>query len=286
LAALTGLVIALLALTRTVGYFLVAVWLLGMIVARVRWRRILLEILVVLVVQHAVMLPWAIRNAREIGKFTFLNTVGGVGLYSGNNPRATGDWRPVKKQLEQLHPGIMERGAAEIDEAARQEALRWIRQNPRRAAQLYVKRLWLILKQDTVVAWWAIYAKKIYPPNPPRDVLPEHHPLEDHRTAVFGSLRIADAFLLVCAVGGFWRLLRRAHRTQSGLDRALAAGFLAAVAYFPLVSAPIAVNGRQRWPSEDLSVPIAAMFLASRRTPLRGSETSPTQPIRIPPTCR
>ena len=265
LAALTGLWIGLLALTRTVGYFFALVWLAGMLFARVRWRAIVVELLVILAVQHLVMLPWAIRNQHAIGRFTFLNSVGGVGLYAGNNPRASGDWRPWAKHLERARPGILSQGSAQIDDAARQEAMRWIRGHPGRATRLFFKRLWLIFKQDTAAAWWAIYAKGIAPPYPGRDVLAEHHPLEDHRTAVFATLRIADGLLLLCALGGLLLLFRRARRMGSGFDRALAVGFLAVVAYIPLLSAPIAVNGRYRWPSEDLSVPLAAFFLTLKR---------------------
>ena len=265
LAAEIGLLIGLLALTRTVAYFLALVWLVGVVFARVRVKTILVELVVILAVQHLVMLPWAIRNERAVGRFTFLNTVGGVGLYSGNNPHASGEWRPWKKDLERVRPGILAQGNAEIDDAARQEAMRWIRENPARAARLFVRRLWLIAKQDTAPAWWAIYAKRVAPPFPIRDVLAEHHPLEDHRAAVFWTLRIADYFLIACTLGGLCLLFRRAIRSRSSLDRALAVGYLAAIAYIPLLSAPIAVNGRYRWPSEDLSVPLAAMFLTLKR---------------------
>ena len=265
LAAEIGLLIGLLALTRTVAYFLALVWLVGVVFARVRVKTILVELVVILAVQHLVMLPWAIRNERAVGRFTFLNTVGGVGLYSGNNPHASGEWRPWKKDLERARPGILAQGSAEIDDAARQEAVRWIRENPARAARLFVRRLWLIAKQDTAPAWWAIYAKRVAPPYPIRDVLAEHHPLEDHRAAVFWTLRIADYCLIACTLGGLWILFRRAIRSRSGIDRALAVGYLAAIAYIPLLSAPIAVNGRYRWPCEDLSVPLAAMFLTLKR---------------------
>ncbi|HEY6931004.1 MAG TPA: hypothetical protein VJA66_15125 [Thermoanaerobaculia bacterium] len=269
LAAEIGLLIGLLALTRTVAYFLALVWLAGVVLARVGVKTILVELFVILAVQHLVMLPWAIRNERAVGRFTFLNTVGGVGLYSGNNPRASGEWRPWASSLERARPGILAQGSAEIDDAARQEALRWIRENPARATRLYFRRLWLIAKQDTAPAWWAIYAKNITPPYPSGDVLPVHHPLQDHRAAVFWTLRLADYILIVCTLGGFWILFRRAIRSRSRFDTALAVGYLAAIAYIPILSAPIAVNGRYRWPCEDLSVPIAAMFLAGPRRSLR-----------------
>ena len=39
-----------------------------------------------LVVGHAVLLPWALRNAGTLGRFTPFNLVGGVGVFMANNP--------------------------------------------------------------------------------------------------------------------------------------------------------------------------------------------------------
>jgi 4-amino-4-deoxy-L-arabinose transferase-like glycosyltransferase len=92
LAALAGLCIGAAALTRSIGYFLPIVWLAGMAAKRIRLRVILSELAVLLAVEHAVMLPWALHNARASGRFTFLGDLGGVGLFIGNNPNATGGW--------------------------------------------------------------------------------------------------------------------------------------------------------------------------------------------------
>lgn len=270
LAAAAGLLVGLLALTRTVAYVLWVVWLLGAVLAKVRWREIAAELALLLLVEHLVMLPWAVRNQRAVGRFTFLTTVGGIGLYIGNNPRADGDWHPWQKGLERLRPGIFARGDLAVDRAAREEAIRWIRGQPSGAARLYVKKLWIILVQDRTVGWWAIYGSRIGPPNPGKDVIPGPHLLKEHRAAVFATLRVSAALLVVLAVGGAIVLLARARRERTPFARALAVGYLAAVFYVPLLSAPIAVNGRYRWPSEDLSVPLAAMFVASWRGRSRG----------------
>ncbi|HYB52327.1 MAG TPA: glycosyltransferase family 39 protein, partial [Thermoanaerobaculia bacterium] len=100
LAAVAGILIGLAALTRSIGYFLPLVWLAGTVAARARLRTILAELMLMLAVEHGVMFPWAIHNTRTTGRFTFLSSLGGIGLYIGNNPRATGDWYDWTSDLE------------------------------------------------------------------------------------------------------------------------------------------------------------------------------------------
>ena len=262
LAAAAGATIGLLTLTRSVAYFLPLVWLAGTLAgARRPWRKVVAELALLLIVEHAVLLRYAIHNARSIGRFTFLSTVGGVGLFIGNNPRATGDWYEWAEDLERLHPGVGARGALAVDDAAKQEAVQWIRANPGRAAVLYLRKLRIILTDDGFVAGFAIFGEGISPPHPPADVLPGSHPLKSHPRAVRLGLRAAGLLLALSALGGFVVLLQRA-RSGSIVDRALAVGFAAAALYVPLVSAAIAVNGRYRWPSEDVIMPLAGMWLA------------------------
>ncbi|HTO85977.1 MAG TPA: hypothetical protein VMR54_00420 [Thermoanaerobaculia bacterium] len=260
-AAAAGATIGLLTLTRSVAYLLPLVWLAGALAGRERSRRIAVELLVLLAVEHAVLLPWGIHNARAIGRFTFLSTVGGVGLFIGNNPRATGDWYEWAEDLERLRPGVGARGALAVDDAAREEAWRWIRANPGRAAALYLRKLRIISTDDGFAAGLAIFAEQISPPSPPADVLPGAHPLKSHQRSVRLGLRVAGLLLALAALAGFLVLVGRA-RAGSIPDRALAAGFAAAALYVPIVSAAIAVNGRYRWPSEDVILPLAGMWLA------------------------
>ncbi|HEV8231715.1 MAG TPA: glycosyltransferase family 39 protein [Thermoanaerobaculia bacterium] len=257
-----GAVLGLLALTRIVAYAFGIVWVVGAVAARRRWRSVAVEILLLLAIEHAVLLPWAIRNQRELGHFTFTTTTGGIGLFIGNNPNATGDWYPWQRDLERARPEIFSKNVVEVDAAARTEALEWIRKNPRRAAKLYSEKLRLILVQDTLAADWAIYAERITPPEPGVPVLPGPHFLKKHRVATIAILRVAGLLLLLFAFGGALLLIRRTRRGKLS-DWPPLATFLAAAAYFPLTCAFIAVNGRYRWPVEDLSVPLAAFFLAA-----------------------
>lgn len=265
-ALAAGCVIGVLALTRTVAYAMGLVWLAGALASGRRGRPILAGLALIIAAQHAVMLPWAIRNARETGRFAFTSSIGGIGLFIGNNSNATGDWYPWQRDLERARPGVSSQSPWELDETARDAALDWIRKNPVRAAKLYLEKLRRIAVEDTIVAGWAIFAEKVSPPEPGIPVLPGPHPLKAHRRVVLWTLRIAAALLALFGAGGLLFLLRRGFQSPPGPDRAIAVWFFAAAAYVPLVSALIAVNGRYRWPVEDVLVPLAALFLARQAT--------------------
>src|SRR5262249_61690429 len=96
------------------------------------------------------------------------------------------------------------------------------------------------------------------PPKPAIPVLPGPHLLKDHPRAVYRTLRISTLFLALAALGGLAQLFLRSRRSASRHDRALAILFLAAIAYFPIVSAVNMATGRYPWPSDDLSRPPAA----------------------------
>lgn len=63
--------------------------------------------------------PWWIRNFSLFGSFVPLTTTGGLGLWVGNNPDATGNWMPMPDHC---------RGMPEMEMSARaaQDALAWI----------------------------------------------------------------------------------------------------------------------------------------------------------------
>jgi len=262
LAGLAGVIVGILALTRTVGYALALVWLAGRAASRCPIRVLLIELALLLAVEHAVLLPWAIRNATSVGRFTFLNTSGGVGLFAGNNPNATGEWYAWEPQLERLRPGILARSDTEIDDAARKEGLRWIRENPGKATAFYIRRLWIVLRPDAIAAYWAISARTMTPPEARTPVLRGPHLLKKHLRAVDRTLRLSTVLLALAALGGLALIWTRDHETSDG-SRSLAVIFLAAITYFPLVSALNVANGRYRWPSEDAAIPVAALFFSN-----------------------
>jgi Dolichyl-phosphate-mannose-protein mannosyltransferase len=283
LAAGIGIVAGLLCLTRAVLYLAPVVWLVGAVSARRPWRAIARDLLVILAVEHAVLLPWAVRNRAALGRFTPFNLIGGVGLFISNNPQATGEWYPWPGQLERLRPGTLARGAAAVDDAAREEALRWILAHPGRAAGLYFRKLRIIAADDGFAATFTVFAEAIPAPVELKPVLRGAHPLKEHPGLVHGVLRVSGLLLAAAGLGGFVLLCRGA-RMGSLVDRALAAEFAAAALYVPLLSAAMAVNGRYRWAAEDAIMPLAGLFLShistslkttsSGRGPLRGRPPS------------
>ena len=195
------------------------------------------------------MLPWGIRNARTLGRFTLTNTVGGMGLFIGNNARATGEWYPWAEDFERLRPGIHAQGVVAVDDAAREEAWRWIRGNPGQALRLYARKLRLILGDDSIVASFAIFSEE-----PP--VLPETHWLRGHETAVRGSCEspASPSRLALSAAGSSCCEGRAPDPSRIAPWRRASARRRFAI---PLASAAVAVNGRYRWPAEDAVMPLA-----------------------------
>lgn len=274
LAATAGAVVALAALTRSVAYYAWALWPLAAIAGRRRLRTVLGQTLLVLLVQHAVMLPWAARNQARLGRFTFLSTGGGYGLFLGNNPNATGDWYDGRADLEKVAPGVHSRGVLAVSDAGSAAAWRWIRENPAAALRLYFVKFGIIFRQTFVVASFAVTGRGITPPWPGIDALPQPHPLKEHPHVLNATLWAAGWALVAAGLAGWIVLLRRALKTRLSGDVVPAIVIPAATLYVPAISAWIAVNGRYRWPVEDLLVPAAAIALArivERRSRLFGA---------------
>lgn len=78
-----------------------------------------------------------------------------------------------------------------------------------------------------------------------------------------GVLWASGWALVAAGLAGWVILLRRAVATRDPVDVVPALVLPAATLYVPVVSALIAVNGRYRWPVEDLLVPAAAVALAA-----------------------
>lgn len=268
LVAVAGLVLGLIALTRPVGYLLGAFWPLASRVAGKRWRAALAETALLLAVQHAVMLPWAIRNEMTLGRFTFLTSVGGIDLFIGNSDGATGDWYYWEPALRALEPGLDTRQVFALDDAARRQALAWMRARPGRALALYrVKVARILLGDQSYVTHYAVSGEGA-PPLPSGKVLAGPHPLKEQAARVTWWLTWwSRAVFAAGAAGCAWLAVvawRRRSRDLAAL--ALAVGGMAA--YFPLVTAVFLGSSRFAWPAADLLLAPAGFAVASllRRT--------------------
>ena len=76
-----------------------------------------------------VLLPWWLRNARTFGEFVPLTSAGGLSLWVGENPRATGNWMPYPPTLAGLPELAYGRAAAGL-------AMDWMVHHPLDVARL------------------------------------------------------------------------------------------------------------------------------------------------------
>jgi len=167
-AIVCGIVIGLAALTKAFSLVVLpvaSVWLL--LRARTgRGRRVAL-VAVVWAGAVLTLMPWTVRNCLVFGRFVPLATNGGVHLWVGNNPHATGgsyarDGRPVTDYApDHIRAEIKGGSEPEISGVFAREAFRWMRRNPGRFLILRARALFYIFfNQD----YWMDPA--VFPYNP------------------------------------------------------------------------------------------------------------------------
>ncbi|OYY67824.1 MAG: hypothetical protein B7Y47_15105 [Sphingomonas sp. 28-63-12] len=103
------------------------------LVGRLGWRRLATFGLAGSGMAAIVMLPWWVRNWLVFGAFVPLTSAGGIGLWIGNNPDATGNWMPQPEAWQ---------GLPELDYARRAsgEAVAWIKGHPADFARLTIAK--------------------------------------------------------------------------------------------------------------------------------------------------
>ena len=96
------------------------------------WRKLrdtLPMLLATIVMIGVTIAPWSIRNTKLFGHFVGLSTNGGVSLWVGNNPNATGYY--MDPYYKGMMPASMEQwGEYERNKVFTQAALRYIVENP------------------------------------------------------------------------------------------------------------------------------------------------------------
>ncbi len=104
----------------------------------------------------AVLAPWAARNARLQGEFVPASTGGGIELYIGNNPRATGilshDFRLFSEELSLIHPRELHPNEAQRGRLYQADAAAFIRSHPGRFLELCAVRLGQL---------WKVYSPRV-----------------------------------------------------------------------------------------------------------------------------
>lgn len=286
LAALAGVAVGLLTLTRPIGYLLGLLWLGRGLAVRGRWLVVVRELALLLAVQHLVMLPWAIRNAVSLGQFSFLSSVGGIDLFIGNNPTATGGWQMWRGALEETEPAARDQrlGCFELDAIARRTAVRWLRAHPGEALRLYITKLGLIMQREEYLPVFAITGTNMWPPLDGVDALPAGHPARRFAGGISRTLDWSYRTVLVLAAIGIGVLVTR-RLWRSGKVPAAVWLLPAAATYFVAVAAVFLASSRFRWPAEDLLVASAAFAVTAlaRRVRLVLDRGEAPSAERIPP---
>jgi hypothetical protein len=103
-----------------------------------------------LLIAFACLAPWVIRNYREFGRIIPVCASGGVNLWVGNNPRATGSQhyelypKPLSPDLKKAFDQPMDRFyTVRVNDALGSLAIDYIRTHPRGDAILAAKKLFI-----------------------------------------------------------------------------------------------------------------------------------------------
>jgi 4-amino-4-deoxy-L-arabinose transferase-like glycosyltransferase len=139
-AAWSGFVLGLACLVRPhvviVPAIVCAVSALGQEVRR-RLGAPLRRALVVYAVLAAALVPWTVRNYGVFDHLVYVSTNGGIVLYIGNNPKATGRYIWWKEMTDEVGSG----NEYERDCRARDAAIAYIVSHPRETLQLWPEKL-------------------------------------------------------------------------------------------------------------------------------------------------
>lgn len=262
-AVLAGTVTGLLALTRPIGYLLGLLWTFRILTKQTRWRQLAGELALLLATQHLVMLPWAIRNQLSFNTFSFLSSAGGIDLFIGNNPEATGEWMVWRPILEALEPAARQPDldCFAVDRLARRAAWRWMRDNPQAAAKLYLTKVFTILHREDYLVVFSISGINLWPPPGGASALPLGHPAIPYARVIQRALDWSYWGIVgIAGIGGLILLSRRGRRQALSTELVV---WIAAIAYFPLVASWFHASSRYRWSSEDLLLLLASCAAAT-----------------------
>jgi len=261
-AALAGAMAGLMTLTRSVAEPAFLLWPAVGLVRRKRVGRLVVETAMVILVQHAVLLPWGLWNLRHFDRFTFLIPTGGANLYMGNSSRSTGRWYNWEPELRARHPELAGKSEYAVSETASRDAREWMRSHPRLAVVGYLRKLGFVFTDPDVIALWAYAGRDVSPPNPPVDVLPSPHPIVGYDRLVRHLLATVWTAIVIGAIAGALWLASMAIRRRDPLAWGDFVAVAGAALLSPLASALFIVASRHRWPTEDCLCVLAAIPMA------------------------
>jgi 4-hydroxybenzoate polyprenyltransferase/phosphoserine phosphatase/4-amino-4-deoxy-L-arabinose transferase-like glycosyltransferase len=146
-AVAPGLVFAAAALLRPQALVIPAVLALGDLLRREPARATLARAGIACAVMAAAILPWSLRNQRELGSFVLISTNGGANLWMGNSPGTQGAYMPLPAWTIGMDEVTRDR---ELGRAAGA----YIRAQPGAFAARTLKKLVTLHDRETIGALW------------------------------------------------------------------------------------------------------------------------------------
>jgi len=149
------------------------------------WKRRLAAVVAMIVPCACILAPWSMRNTYVYGTFILISAAEGSGLYRANNPGATGidalDHSPYEEALSQRYPKDQYPNDEAINKLLQADAVKFIRENPWRFAQLCSIRF---------IQFWKFYSPRV--------------PLS-HSLVILMSFGVALPFFLMQVIRLGWR---------------------------------------------------------------------------------
>lgn len=141
-SSIAGLFLGLAALCKPATLLIVpilSIWLLSMMP---RIKDALINFTFLCLAILSIIIPWTIRNYVVFHEVVLISTNGGLNLFTGNNPGATGHWERAEENLAFYAPQSELEGVSEVqsDKIMRKAALTFIRQNPTRFLVLAMQK--------------------------------------------------------------------------------------------------------------------------------------------------
>lgn len=254
-AVAPGLVFAAAAFVRPQALLVPAVLAMGDLLRREPARAVLARGALTGAVMLAALLPWSLRNQRELGAFVLISTNGGANLWMGNHPGTTGAYAPLPAWTKGMDEVSRER-------ALREQAVAYVKAEPAAFVARTLKKLVALHDRETIGAAWNPGLRERFGP------------------AVEKGFKVAATVFwwaaLASGLAGGFVLLRR-----DGLRAWMGHPAVALWAYLALTHAVIVVQDRYHFPS----IPLVAALggLAAAACFRRREEPRRTPPPSIPP---
>jgi hypothetical protein len=150
----TGLIFGAACLVKPQTIFIPLLLILVLHLRRGNARRLVKMVLAVYLTLGAVIMPWTVRNYSMFGDLIYISNNGGVTLFIGNNPHASGTYMPFEGKLESLlalDPGDDEH---DVDVKARKYAVDYMLEHPARTLSLCAIKLYYVYREDVEGVKW------------------------------------------------------------------------------------------------------------------------------------